>query len=201
MIDWKALEQGALQMLEVAKQFREMIDFPALILLFMLASGLWVVRQAQKRKDFDFADMLKDETGKPSALRLGIFVCMFITSWVMMYLTIDKTMAPMYFVWYLLIWSGAKVAEKAILVWGAMNGVKFDGTIYQANENSNPAPAAAPVITDSKVEITQVVTAAPAPAPSSAPVEQADETATGIVNGAALVLQKAVKTLNPKKKK
>lgn len=97
-----------------------MIDFPALILLIIFMLGTYVLWQTQRASnDFDFADMLRDEAGKPSSARLAVFVCLGITSWGLMYViikgngTVDNTL----FLGYTAIWSGAKIAEKALDAW------------------------------------------------------------------------------------
>lgn len=94
-----------------------MIDFPAIILLVITLMGGFVMykTQASKTNNFDFADMLRDDSGKPSAFRLAIFVCLAISSWAVMYLVIqNKAIDIWVIVLYMLIWSGAKIAEKIV---------------------------------------------------------------------------------------
>lgn len=94
-----------------------MVDFPAVILLMLTMMGGYVMYKTQKNpsNNFDFADMLRDEKGKPSALRLAIFVCLGISSWVVMYLvTTTKAIDTWIVLGYMVIWSGAKVAEKLV---------------------------------------------------------------------------------------
>ena len=92
-----------------------MIDIPAAVLAVILLGALYVVHKAQEREDFDFADMLRDDNDKPSALRLGIFVCLAVSSWALIYDTIhQKELDPQAFGIYILVWSGAKIAEKIV---------------------------------------------------------------------------------------
>jgi hypothetical protein len=91
------------------------IDIPALILLAIMAFGLYVIIQAQKRKDFDFADMLRDKvTGRASEISFGILVCIAVSSWIVVYLTINKQMNQYYFLAFLVTWSGSAVLAKWI---------------------------------------------------------------------------------------
>ena len=83
----------------------------------------------QYRKDFDFADMLRNGgSRKPSATRLASIVCLIITSWVIVYSflavlgknSVEKeylTLLTTLFGIYMGIWSGSKVVEKAIDAW------------------------------------------------------------------------------------
>lgn len=93
------------------------LDFPAIILVVLLALGLFVLWRTQKTNDaFDFADMLRDDSGKPSSSRMAVFVCLAISTWALMYMIIVKKgdLDPWIFISYIAIWSGAKVAEKGL---------------------------------------------------------------------------------------
>lgn len=86
-------------------------DLATVTLVAMLLVAAWIMWKAQKRSDFDFAQMLLDEAGKPSALRLSIMGSFAISSWVVMHDTLDNTLTDWEFVSYLAVWSGAKVAD------------------------------------------------------------------------------------------
>lgn len=106
-----------------------MIDLPAIILLLIVFMGGYVLykTQASTTNHFDFADMLRDDKNKPSALRLGIFVCMAISSWAIMYLIVStKTIDTWVLVAYMAIWSGAKVAEKLVDAYAISKGASTD---------------------------------------------------------------------------
>jgi hypothetical protein len=93
------------------------LDLPAVILFLLLVAALFVVLAAQRRPDFDFANMLKDSTGKESALNMGILGSFAISSWVIMHDTLSATLTDMQFFSYLGIWSGAKVLAVAAEKW------------------------------------------------------------------------------------
>ncbi len=103
------------------KMFNLTIDVPAIVLLILLAAGLGVMWASQRRPDFDFGNMLKDESGKESAMRFAVFVCLAISSWHLIYLTIHvitekgslDTLFNFYAL-YLAVWSSAKIVEKVI---------------------------------------------------------------------------------------
>ena len=102
---------------ELYTKWLSMVDFPAVVLLMMTLLGVYVLYQTQKNphNNFDFADMLRDDAGKPSAFRLAIFVCLAISSWAIMYIIMQtKGIDIWLIVFYMLIWSGAKIAEKIV---------------------------------------------------------------------------------------
>lgn len=93
------------------------VDFPAIILILILFLGMYVLWRTQRaNNDFDFSDMLREDSGKPSSARMAVFVCLAVSTWGFMYILItnkgqiDTTL----FVAYIAIWSGAKVAERGI---------------------------------------------------------------------------------------
>lgn len=91
------------------------IDIPAVVLLILLGAFWSIVKASQARPDFDFSNMLKDDAGKESAMRLGIFVSLAISSWVVIYDTIhNKAGDSNTLLIYMAVWSGAKVAEKLV---------------------------------------------------------------------------------------
>lgn len=109
------------------KWWMEMIDFPAFVLLLLLMVFGWVLykTQANKENKFDFADMLRDDNGKPSSTRMAVFVCLGLSSWALMYLVINnkhKVDVSFVFVAFMIIWSGQKVAEKFLDVWALRLG-------------------------------------------------------------------------------
>ncbi len=55
-----------------------------IVLALTLAIIVYVVVKAQSREDFDFADFLRDETGKPSVFRLIAFITAAASIWVLM---------------------------------------------------------------------------------------------------------------------
>lgn len=94
------------------------LDLPALGFVAIFALGVWVLHKAQSssKNDFDLSEMLRDETGKPSAYRLFGFVSLASTTWGLMYHIIHTKgeMQEWIYLGYAAIWSGSAVASKAI---------------------------------------------------------------------------------------
>lgn len=107
--------------------FWKILDLPALLLVAVMGLLFYVLWRIQINPDnkFDFADMFRDELGKPSAARMMILVCGGVSSWGIMYMLIhdvDSKMDPWYFVAYMGIWSGSALASKALDIWGGKRG-------------------------------------------------------------------------------
>ena len=132
------------------------LDFPALILLLIFLLGLYVLWKTQKADNgFDFSEMLRDDSGKPSSSRLAVFVCLAVSTWAIMYMLITNkgVIDTWIFIAYVAIWSGAKVAERFI-----------DG--YLQNRGiPNGTPAVAPKAAPAQAPV-QKKRAAAAPAPA-----------------------------------
>lgn len=90
---------------------------PTVVLLVLLLTAGVVLFRAQMRSDFDVANMLKDDQGKESALRLGIFVSLAISSWGIVFMIINKTLDPGIWTTYLMTWSGALIFVKLADKW------------------------------------------------------------------------------------
>ena len=88
-----------------------------LVLALTLLCAAFVMVRAQGRQDFDFAEMLKDEQGKPSAFRLIGFGAFGVTSWVLMLHGVSEKMDDWMWRDYLLAWSGSVVLAKAVDAW------------------------------------------------------------------------------------
>lgn len=99
--------------MEFLQALMDYIDIPAVVLGMMLFASWFMIRSAQKRTDFDFGNMLKDECGRESAIRVAQLVALAFSSWFVMYDTIHNKMGdPTILLIYLGVWSGAKVADK-----------------------------------------------------------------------------------------
>lgn len=90
---------------------------PTLLLFLLLLFAFFVLVRAQRRPDFDLAEMLKDETGRISGARAFAFVSLAVTSWIVTYQTISGSLEPQYFFYYITTWSGASVAMALINKW------------------------------------------------------------------------------------
>lgn len=103
------------------------IDLPAavLIVVFLMMGYVLYKTQANKNNGFDFADMLRDDSNKPSSSRLSMFVCLGISTWGIMYILITRKgeIDTWLFIAYVGIWSGAKVAEKGMDTYLASRGI------------------------------------------------------------------------------
>lgn len=103
------------------------IDIPSMVLIALLILGAFVMWAAQSKHDFDFAGMLTDDNGKPSAMRLGVFVCLAASTWVLIKVTMtikDEDKLFNFYIAYVAIWSGAKIVEKLLDVLLAKFGGK-----------------------------------------------------------------------------
>ena len=93
------------------------LDLPAMVFIFIFIILFFILYRTQRSDNgFDFSQMLRDESGKPSSGRLATFVCLAASTWALMYILVTKqgTIDPWIFIAYTGIWSGAKVAEVAI---------------------------------------------------------------------------------------
>lgn len=100
------------------------LDVPGLMLIFICVLLMVVLWRASRAQDFKFAQMLKDEQNKESALRFGVFIAIAVSSWVLMRAAINQAtdreaLTQLYWA-YLFTWSGALVFVKAVEKW---NGV------------------------------------------------------------------------------
>lgn len=89
----------------------------------LVAGLLWImlVLRAARIGGFSWAGALKDDAGKESALRFAVLVALVISSWLLMYVSLNvikngddmQALFP-FFATYLAVWSGAKVVEKLL---------------------------------------------------------------------------------------
>lgn len=103
------------------------IDIPAIVLILLLLAGAFVMHAAQKQPGFNFSEMLTDDSGKPSAMRLAVFVCLAASTWVLIKVTMTSTDTKdvfNLFMAYIAVWSGAKIVEKLLDVLLAKFGGK-----------------------------------------------------------------------------
>ena len=88
-----------------------------LVLFLMLVATWFIIKRAHAGGKFDFGNLLRDEEGKESGLRLAAIGSFAISSWVIMQLTVTAAITETYYGIYLLTWSGSAVLAKAIEVW------------------------------------------------------------------------------------
>jgi hypothetical protein len=95
------------------------IDLPAIMLFIMLLLATYVMWKAQKKEGFDFGNMLRDENGKESAVRIGVLVSLGVSSWTLMNhaLLAGAEISEGIFSIYVFGWSGALVFVKVADKW------------------------------------------------------------------------------------
>lgn len=98
------------------------LTIPNLLLGTILVVGLWILKTAQARPEFEVGQMLVDENGKPSSSRFAVFICLGLTSYLLAYAFItkdtvsDETLFYM-FLAYIVTWASSKTLERAIEAW------------------------------------------------------------------------------------
>ena len=139
----------------------EKISISTFILFLVMTLLFYIGWNAQTRKDFDFADMLRNGgSRKPSGTRLASLVCLIITSWVMVYsflavlgktVPAEKehlTLLTTLFGIYMSIWSGSKVVEKAIDAWSLWkSGAQPASVVSTSSTTTSTTVSAEPVPT------------------------------------------------------
>lgn len=62
---------------------------------------------------FDLKDMLRQsESGKADIYKFGQMICLFVSSWLIIYLASNKTITEYYFGLYMLAWAGSTALNK-----------------------------------------------------------------------------------------
>jgi amino acid transporter len=103
--------------------FLRNVDLPAVILFIIMGALAYSLRKIQMNKEnnFDFADIYRDDRGKPSTTRISMVVCLALSSWALMYLIIKNptisTEMNYLLLGYVLIFSGTKTADNLIDAW------------------------------------------------------------------------------------
>ena len=101
--------------------FLEAITIPNTLLTILLGLGVWVLFSAQRSHLFNAVDMLLDENGKASASRLAMFVALSLSTFMLAYVTINKSVGDttLFYMYcaYILTWAGSKSLERALDIW------------------------------------------------------------------------------------
>jgi hypothetical protein len=92
-------------------------DLPALMLGVLLVGFLASLVLVQRRPNFDFAEMYKDDAGKVSASRVLSVGAWVASTWYVMQDMMDGVPTPEVFWGYCIVWSAAKVLDKAAEKW------------------------------------------------------------------------------------
>ena len=93
---------------------------PAVTLFLLLASMLIVFWTAQRREDFDLAEMLRGEDTKVSPWRVFAFGAFAFSSWALMSEVLNARLTDWLMWSYLVTWAGSPSLLKAMERW---NGV------------------------------------------------------------------------------
>lgn len=106
--------------MEIVRTILEAFDIAAIALVLGLGWILLVIRDA-KAGGFSWKRAMQDDNDKESTLRFAILVALVISSWFLVYVTMNviKTGADLeqlfpYYMAYLAVWSGAKVVERLL---------------------------------------------------------------------------------------
>lgn len=85
-----------------------------LLILFGVAWVIWIViSRAQRDKDFDLSNVLRDEKGKESSDRLTTLACFAVTSWVMAVVVFAlPNLVVEVFAIYMTGWGGTSAAKE-----------------------------------------------------------------------------------------
>lgn len=92
-------------------------DVPKVVMVVLMFGFIWSVWIVQKRPNFDFADIYKDDNGKVSAARFAGVGTWVACTWYVMQDMMDGVPTAEIFGLYAGIFSGAGVAVKAIEKW------------------------------------------------------------------------------------
>jgi hypothetical protein len=102
-------------------QFLEAVTIPNTLLTILMALGVWVLISAQRSHLFNAVDMLLDENGKASSSRLALFVALSVSTFMLAYITINKSVGDttLFYMYcaYILTWAGSKSLERALDIW------------------------------------------------------------------------------------
>lgn len=106
-------------MMEVMTWLKANINFPAIVLIVIFSVGGYILHQIQKKNEnFDIADMLRDDNGKPSSSRLFAFAALGTSTWTLMYTVFQNQTVPEWmYIGYMCVWSGTKIVEKLVDVY------------------------------------------------------------------------------------
>lgn len=92
-------------------------DVPALMLVALLLGFAISLLLVQKRPDFDFADIYRDENAKPSAARVLAVGTWVAATWYVMQDMLDGVPTPDVYWAYCITFSGSLVLSKAAEKW------------------------------------------------------------------------------------
>jgi len=122
-------------------------DFPTVVLSFMLVGIAYSMNQAQKKPGFDWGDGFRDANGKVSYTHAAIPVALALSSWVLLYVTINAIRSTFngaetsqvlesliwWYVAYMVVWAGTKTVDKLVELFQTY--LKAKAGLLQAGNN------------------------------------------------------------------
>lgn len=96
------------------------MDKMPILLLVALLLGAWMIYKAHKAPNtFDIKDLITDpSTEKVSLNKFGQFIALFVTSWIMIDLTIHDKLSESFLMIYATAWTGISAISKGIDAFG-----------------------------------------------------------------------------------
>lgn len=105
----------------ILQHLAALVDVPALLLALFVVTGLLMAWRAQRGGKVDFGNMLRDETGKESAMRFGVLVAVLGSNWVLMKAALQNSEHLPQLYWaFLIAWSASPALRELAAKW---NGV------------------------------------------------------------------------------
>lgn len=92
-------------------------DLPAVVLVILLLGFCYSLWATQRQEGFNFADIYRDERGKPSAVRMALVGAWVASTWYVMQDMLDGVPTPEIFWAYVLAWAASKPLDKLAEKW------------------------------------------------------------------------------------
>ena len=96
------------------------IDKMPILLFLALIAGAWMLYKAHKAPNtFDIKNLITDPTTEKVSLnKFGQFIALFVTSWIMIDLTIHDKLSESFLMIYATAWTGISAISKGIDAFG-----------------------------------------------------------------------------------
>ncbi len=93
------------------------VDIATVVIIVLMFGSYRVLAHAQRRKDVDLINILRNADGKFSFLNAAGLGSFIISSWVLMHDTLAGTLTDVQWIGYLLFWSGVPIANELAKKW------------------------------------------------------------------------------------
>lgn len=88
---------------------------PTVTLTILAILAFWLIRSWQKsHPNFDLSDILTGDNGKVSLSKMGQAAALVVSTWGFVVLTQQGKLSSEYFIGYMMVWTGAKIAQSSI---------------------------------------------------------------------------------------